>query len=227
MQTCRKMILKIKASKKLFSLLVLSFLGLIGCTPQDSSAPIDTIHNFGDVSSVDKNMNPPVASLPVEEPEPTLNSDENKDKVSQLVVHRRWTYSPADKPTDQAAPPPKFEYAPAPVTKTAVHSLVNGELLSDDAGVLSIQTKPGEKVHSVVPGSVIYTGPSVQGGGQMVIVKSSEGVLFAYSHLQSIAPAEGRVVSKGDVLGITSNDPLVFQVRQAGGVLDAKKYINS
>jgi murein DD-endopeptidase MepM/ murein hydrolase activator NlpD len=217
-----------------FILIAIGVLGLSGCGNQNFSAPIDTIHNFGDPAQA--NLPAPQVSVP-----PEGNSDEElvkaasssntKDQPSQLIVSRRWTYdsppsSSATKDSATEASPPKFEYKSSSVTKIPVPAIVKGELISDDAGVLKIQANPGEKVKSVAPGAVIYTGPSVQGSGKMVIVKSSEGILFAYSHLQSIAVSEGANVSKGDNLGEASRDPLVFQVRQSGGVLDGKKYIN-
>jgi murein DD-endopeptidase MepM/ murein hydrolase activator NlpD len=222
--------------------------GLSGCMNQNLAAPIDTIHNFGDPTQ--SNLADPQVSVPAEG-----NSDEQWVKSasaqtenadadthpSQLIVQRRWNYDqPSNQASNQASNQSdalsrqgsgavagsKSGDKATVVTKTPVRGIVNGDLISDDAGVLKIQADRGEKVRSVVPGSVIYIGPSVQGVGKMVIVKSSEGMLFAYSHLQSTAVSEGAHVAKSDVLGAASDEPLVFQVRQSGGVLDGKKYIN-
>ena len=216
---------------------VLGTLGLSGCVNQDFSAPIDVIHDFGDPSVLGaNNMANPQVSVPAEgnsdekmvgsissDASSDASSNQTSPHPSQLIVERRWSY---DAPQSSSNSTPKLEDKTQVVTKTPVRSIVKGELLSDDAGVLSIQTKSGEKVHSVVSGSVIYTGPSVQGSGKMVIVKSAEGILFAYSHLGSFSVSEGASLSKGDVIGVASDDPLVFQVRQSGSLLDGKKYIN-
>lgn len=205
---------------------------LSGCVAENSSAPIETIHNFGDVSST-QNSDPSAGALGTTDATASAEVDDedhamqqavaSSNAAPQLKVQRHWDYQTPE--VEEQAAPPKIQYHVAPVAKTPVHNLVNGELISDDAGVLSIQSKAGEKVHSVEKGTLIYTGPSVQGGGKMVIVKNADGTLFAYSHLASVTLAEGHAVNALDVIGTASDEPLVFQVRQAGGVIDAKKYV--
>ena len=223
MQTGRKIIL--------FGFLSAFLGGLMGCTTGDFSAPINSIENFGDAStsSQQDSGSEAVTSEPVDDEDQEMHKAEVTAQKStssspQLVVQRQWNYQKPES-TPPKATPPQFQVESTSVAKTSVHSIVNGTVISDDAGVISLQAKSGESVHSVAKGSVIYTGPSVQGNGKMVIVKNADGTLFAYSHLGTLSVSEGHTVDTSEILGTVSDEPLVFQVRQASGVVDAKKYL--
>jgi hypothetical protein len=217
MQTCWKVIG--------LSSLSVAFLSLTACAPGSGAAPIDTIHNFGEVSAAvttERSNTPMATSEPVDDEDRAMERaasvSSSQRQSSQLIVNRNWDYQ---KP--QATGPKTTFESDAPKS-VKVHSIVEGTLVSNEGGVATIQAEDGEKVHSVATGTVIYTGPSVQGDGKMVIVKDDEGTLFAYSHLATLSVPEGRPVNRSDVLGTTSEEPIIFQVRKQSGAVDPKNY---
>jgi hypothetical protein len=211
-----------------FSFFSFALVSLTACAPGSGAAPIHTIHNFGEVSAEvtsERSDTPMATSEPVDDEDRAMQRANSvassQSQSSQLVVNKNWDYQ---RPQASA---PKTTFESATPQAVNVHSIVEGTLISNEGGIATIQAQEGAKVRSAAQGSVIYTGPSVQGDGRMVIVKDDEGTLFAYSHLGTLSVPEGRPVNRSDVLGTAAEEPLIFQVRKQNGAVDPKRYLVS
>lgn len=126
----------------------------------------------------------------------------------------------------------KRKPAPKVVSKPkslAINTPVQGKIKSSTASNLQILARSGESVKAAKAGTVIYTGPSIKGTGQMVIVKHDDGILSAYSHLGKVSVKEGQVIAKGKSLGSVSSrsgqQTIAFQVRKNGDPINPRKWL--
>lgn len=74
----------------------------------------------------------------------------------------------------------------------------NGNKTNDG---INIAAPLGTKVAAAAKGKVIYVGNSVEGYGNLVIVKHEGDMMTAYSHLKEINVARGANVNLGDKIG--------------------------
>ncbi len=108
---------------------------------------------------------------------------------------------------------------------------VQGKLLSpfNPAGVgpkgIAINGNPGDPVHAARDGRVVYTGNSLVGYGQLVIIKHDDVYLSAYAHNRKLLVREGDSVRAGDTIAEmgssgTDRTKLHFEVRRNGDPID-------
>lgn len=83
----------------------------------------------------------------------------------------------------------------------------------------------GDPVRAARGGRVVYTGSSLVGYGQLVILKHDDVYLSAYAHNSRILVKEGDTVRAGDVIGAMGSSgsdriQLHFEVRRNGDPID-------
>lgn len=83
----------------------------------------------------------------------------------------------------------------------------------------------GDPVHAARDGRVVYTGSSLVGYGQLVIIKHDDVYLSAYAHNSKVLVKEGDVVKAGDAIAEmgssgTDRTQLHFEVRRNGDPID-------
>lgn len=107
---------------------------------------------------------------------------------------------------------------------------VQGRVIVDFAGSrdtgINIEAPEGAAVRAAENGTVIYVGNGVQGYGNLVLVRHSNGYVSAYAHMQSISVSKDDVIDRGDQLGTVGmtgsvNRPqLHFELRQGASPVD-------
>ena len=114
-----------------------------------------------------------------------------------------------------------------PVTGQLVEGFGEGSGLL--AKGVQISTAANAKVFAAADGSVIYSGMGVQGYGNMIIIKSDNNFLTAYTSLSKLTVKQGAAVSRGDTLGFVGtiqNQPMLhFEVRKFGTPVNPLKYM--
>ncbi len=95
-----------------------------------------------------------------------------------------------------------------------------------------IKGSPGEKVRSVFPGKIDYSG-WFKGYGQMVIVNHGSHYFTLFAHLEERAGEEGEIVSEGQAIGL-AGDPgwdigpgVYFEIRRGGDNLEPEKWLST
>ncbi|MDR2637867.1 MAG: peptidoglycan DD-metalloendopeptidase family protein [Zoogloeaceae bacterium] len=95
---------------------------------------------------------------------------------------------------------------------------------------LEIGGKAGDPVLAAADGRVVYTGNSLRGYGNLVIIKHNSTYLTAYAHNQKILVKEGQTVQRGTKIaemGNTDSDvvKLHFEVRNQGNPVEPLNYL--
>jgi murein DD-endopeptidase MepM/ murein hydrolase activator NlpD len=91
---------------------------------------------------------------------------------------------------------------------------------------INIELPEGSPIHAVENGSVIYVGDTVEGYGNLVLIRHADGYVSAYAHLKEISVTRGQVVSRGDIIGTAgmtgsvTRPQLHFELRQGATPID-------
>lgn len=95
---------------------------------------------------------------------------------------------------------------------------------------LEIFGNSGQAVRAAAAGRVVYTGNSLKGYGNLVIVKHDDEFLSAYAHNKDIVVSEGEEVTAGQKvaeMGRNNNNrtALYFEIRRNGKSEDPLRYL--
>lgn len=91
---------------------------------------------------------------------------------------------------------------------------------------IDIQTGCGNPVRAAEDGKVIYAGDSIKAFGNLVVIRHNNGLTTVYGYLDDVNVKEGRVVTKGEVIGtagkLKNSDScgIYFEVRKNVTPLD-------
>ncbi|MFZ5722617.1 MAG: peptidoglycan DD-metalloendopeptidase family protein [Pseudomonadota bacterium] len=90
---------------------------------------------------------------------------------------------------------------------------------------IALAGNAGDPVHAARGGRVVYTGSSLVGYGQLVIIKHDDVYLSAYAHNSRLLVKEGDLVKAGDAIAEmgssgTDRTQLHFEVRRNGDPID-------
>lgn len=91
---------------------------------------------------------------------------------------------------------------------------------------ISISAPAGTSVSSAEDGEIAYIGNSIQGMGNMILVRHSNGYITVYAHLEETLVAKGDRVTKGDIIGTVGQTgkpdtpQLHFEIRQGKTALN-------
>lgn len=111
----------------------------------------------------------------------------------------------------------------------------NGKVLSkytERTKGVSISGNAGQSVLASADGTVVYSGNSLRGYGNLIIVKHNDIYLSAYGHNSKILVREGETVSKGQKIaemGSTDSETvkLHFEIRERGKPVDPLKFLSN
>ena len=96
---------------------------------------------------------------------------------------------------------------------------------------VQISTQPDTKVLAAADGTVIFSGAGVNEYGKMVIVKSANNFLTAYTNLSSLLVKQGATIMRGAPVGvvgtINGQTMLHFEVRKFGSPVNPMQYLPS
>lgn len=135
--------------------------------------------------------------------------------------------------TTQAAPPVRQVASATVAPATSAENFrwpVNGRVITDfqssrQTGI-NIEAPDGATVRAAENGTVIYVGSGVEGYGNLILVRHSNGFVSAYAHLKDINVAKDSTVNRGDQIGTVGmsgsvNRPqLHFELRQGAKPVD-------
>jgi len=142
--------------------------------------------------------------------------------------------SESAKPTAGAAKPDK----PTP-TRAADAGLINwawpasGTIIQEfnaNSKGIDIGGTAGDPVHAAADGKVMYSGNSVRGLGNLIIINHDNGFLTAYAHNRSLLVKTGQNVKRGaKIAEIGQTDApsprLHFEIRRQGTPVDPLQYL--
>ena len=91
---------------------------------------------------------------------------------------------------------------------------------------INIELPEGSSIHAAENGTVIYVGDTVEGYGNLVLIRHANGYVSAYAHLKQISVARNQIVNRGDVIGTAgmtgsvTRPQLHFELRQGATPVD-------
>lgn len=98
---------------------------------------------------------------------------------------------------------------------------------------INIAAPRGAPVLSADAGTVVYAGNDLEGYGNLVLVRHTDGMVTAYAHLADIHVIKGTAVMRGQAIGTVGSTGAVdspqvhFEVRRGSSALDPEQYLDS
>jgi murein DD-endopeptidase MepM/ murein hydrolase activator NlpD len=151
-----------------------------------------------------------------------------------------------DRPKMERPPGPRIAKAnPRPLRKPAKRSSgkflwpVRGRLLVGfgprEGGFhndgINIAAPQGTPVRAAENGVIVYAGNQLQGFGNMVLIKHSDGWMTAYAHNSRLMVRRGDTVRRGQIIsrvgssGNVSRSQLHFELRRGDQAVDPRRYL--
>ncbi|HIC41325.1 MAG TPA: M23 family metallopeptidase [Piscirickettsiaceae bacterium] len=90
---------------------------------------------------------------------------------------------------------------------------------------LTFDTKPGQTVHAIRDGIVVYSGDKMKSHGKMIIIKHPLGFYSSYIHNQSLKVADGDQVKKGQIIALTGESSFYFEMKKFKAPINPLKYL--
>lgn len=95
---------------------------------------------------------------------------------------------------------------------------------------LDIAGNKGQPVKAAAAGKVVYAGNSLQGYGNLIIIKHNDDFLSAYAHNDSMKVDEQDTVKAGETIATlgstgTNSNKLHFEIRYQGKSVDPARYL--
>ena len=78
---------------------------------------------------------------------------------------------------------------------------------------INISSKPGTIVKASLDGEIVYSGNEIPGYGNLILIKHSQNWITAYAHLDKIIKLKGKMVKKGETIGLVGNTGNVKEVQ--------------
>jgi len=196
-----------------------------------------------EMAKVETSVPKPVQTASAEQMSPTpiprpagLGTSAPAKQTSQPTTAAPRAVQPAPKPevtTTASVQPSQVETPISTGPKAVTGSFrwpVKGRVIADfraskNTGV-NIEVPEGSSVRAAENGEVIYVGNAVEGFGNLVLIKHSNGYVSAYAHLKDITVAKGASVDRGDSIGTAgmtgavSRPQLHFELRKGATPVD-------
>ena len=155
----------------------------------------------------------------------THSSGKNRDSSQKLPrVERR---SSQIKPTPEK---PKEK-----VIKSVWQWPISGDMIKNFSQTekmgIDIAAEAGQKVKASASGKIVYSGPSGNKYGKLLIIKHNDQYISAYAHNDKLFVKEGAVVNQGQVIaevgeGIGQKKALLhFEIRKEGKSVNPLRYL--
>lgn len=161
---------------------------------------------------------------------PTVAATPAPSSTVQPLTAPVTTASTEPAPTIQPAQPQQITAAPQASGADKFRWPAQGRLIADfraSRGTgINIELPEGTAIHAAENGTVIYTGDTVEGYGNLVLVRHANGYVSAYAHLKEISVTKGQVISRGDIIGAAgmtgsvTRPQLHFELRQGATPVD-------
>ena len=95
---------------------------------------------------------------------------------------------------------------------------------------IDIEGEPGQSIHAVASGKVVYSGNGLAGYGNLIIIKHSDTYLSAYAYSQERLVKEGMTVEAGSEIAKMGKHQsrrarLHFQIRRDGKPVDPLQFL--
>lgn len=147
-------------------------------------------------------------SEPRRTPQATTPTPAPQPNVAEIAQQASFT-----KPDD---PDALFAW---PVRGAVISQYGNGELGGRNDGI-NIAAPAGTPVRASADGEVVYRGSELEGFGNLLLVKHTDGFVTAYAHNDAMLVKKGDVIRKGQVIakvgstGSVTTPQLHFEIRQ-------------
>jgi lipoprotein NlpD len=133
-------------------------------------------------------------------------------------------YSPKKNCNFNQPIPVKPKYNTTTITNKNWIWPANGPMKQSLNGI-DITGKKGDAIMSTFNGKVVYSGNSLRGYGNLIIIKHDQNFLSAYAHNEKILVKEQQIVTKGQIIATMgdtkANKPLLyFEIRYKGQPID-------
>jgi lipoprotein NlpD len=140
--------------------------------------------------------------------------------------------APAQVASAAASSLPPSTAAPAPSTNWAwplIGKVVDKFDEKRNKGI-DIAVREGEPVLAAADGSVVYSGNTLRGYGNLVIIKHDDDFISAYAHNRQILVKQGQVVKRGQRIAEAGKtdaaSPILhFEIRRQGKPVDPLQYL--
>lgn len=154
-----------------------------------------------------------------------VTSGENRGSSQKL--------SGVERPASQIKPTP--EKAKEKVIKSVWQWPIDGEIIKNfpqtDKMGIEIGGEAGQKVKASAAGKIVYSGPSGNKYGNLLIIKHNDSHISAYAHNHKLLVKEGVVVNQGQVIaeigsGVGQRGALLhFEIRKDGKSVNPLRYL--
>ena len=91
---------------------------------------------------------------------------------------------------------------------------------------INISSKPGTIVKASLDGEIVYSGNEIPGYGNLILIKHSQNWITAYAHLDKIIKLKGKMVKKGETIGLVGNTGNVKEVQLHFEIRKGKEAVN-
>ncbi|BAS68081.1 murein hydrolase activator EnvC family protein [Bathymodiolus septemdierum thioautotrophic gill symbiont] len=89
---------------------------------------------------------------------------------------------------------------------------------------ITIATQPGQAVHAIRKGIVVYSG-KIKRHGKMIIIKHALGFYSTYTQNQTLKVQSGDKVTKGQIIALTGKNNFYFEMKKFETPIDPLKYL--
>lgn len=138
-------------------------------------------------------------------------------------------------PQNTSPPPTKLAPPPSPVLGVGLWptegKIIRGFSPSSGGNKgIDIAGKLGQPVVTTATGKVVYTGASLPGYGNLIIIKHTDNTLSAYAFNKVIAIKEGQMVMAGQMIAKMGKNEagkaaLHFEIREGGKPVDPMPFL--
>lgn len=183
------------------------------------------------------NVSPPKRpkTMTAAKPKPTATPKTNPVPTARVIAPAK----PKVRPQRQTATAPARTVAPELATPGRTGGFlapVTGRIIADfgsqadgrkNDGV-NIAAPKGAPVRAAADGAVVYAGGALQGYGNLILLRHSDGWVTAYAHLDRILAKRGSRVVRGQAIGAVgstggvSTPQLHFEMRRNNQAVDPK-----
>ncbi len=166
---------------------------------------------------------------------PASRPEIEQSRTASIAPVARPAVQPVAEPERQqvAAIAPAAPAMPQPVKPAAADGKfrwpVSGSILTDFSASrtgINIAVQEGTAVRAAESGEVIYVGDAVEGYGNLILIKHSNGYVSAYAHLKAATVNKGDFVNRGDAIGTAGmtgavdRPQLHFEIRKGATPVD-------
>lgn len=129
--------------------------------------------------------------------------------------------------TEPAAGAPRFDW---PVRGEVISSFGRTSAGGRNDGI-NIQVREGAEVRAAAAGQVVYAGSELDGYGQLVLIRHSNGYVTAYAHNSQLLVRESDQVERGQIIaragstGTVDSPQLHFEIRRGVSPEDPMRHL--